>query len=416
MNKMVVGWAIVAALAMTGCGNEAQPAATAAAAAAASAAPASNLNPGTGAPVSVSTVRARQRDVDVTLEATGTVTAINSVDVRPQVSSVITRVHISEGQFVKAGQLLFTLDARNDEVNLAKARAQLARDAASLADAQRQLARGRDLLAQKFVSQGAVDTSQTLVETQQAAVAGDQAAIDAARVALSYDRIVAPAPGRTGAINVYAGSTVQPGAAALVTITQIDPIAVAFSLPQRDLGDALRTLRGGGGKVVALLPDGRGEITGTLRFVDNAVDANSGTVRAKAQFGNADEVLWPGAFVKVRLVVRTLKDAVVVPQVAVIQAPRGSIVYAVGSDDRAIARRVEVLYAYGSDAVVSGVQAGERVVVDGRQNLRSGVSVIERASAGAGTASAASGATPGSAAAGATQEPAASGAGATVPP
>ena len=406
MNKLVAGWAIVAAMAMTGCGNEAQPAATAAAAAAASAAPASNLNPGTGAPVSVSTVRARQRDVDVTLEAIGTVTAINSVDVRPQVSSVITRVHISEGQFVKAGQLLFTLDARNDEVNLAKARAQLARDAASLADAQRQLARGRDLLAQKFVSQGAVDTSQTLVETQQAAVAGDQAAIDAARVALSYDRIVAPVPGRTGAINVYAGSTVQPGAAALVTITQIDPIAVAFSLPQRDLGDALRTLRGGG-KVVALLPDGRGEITGTLRFVDNAVDANSGTVRAKAQFGNADEVLWPGAFVKVRLVVRTLKGAVVVPQVAVIQAPRGSIVYAVGPDDRAIARRVEVLYAYGSDAVVSGVQAGERVVVDGRQNLRSGVSVIERASAGAGTASAASGATPDSAA---------SGAGATVPP
>ncbi|MDE2298354.1 MAG: efflux RND transporter periplasmic adaptor subunit [Burkholderiales bacterium] len=381
MNKAVVGWGAAAVIVAAGCGNEAaQPAA--AARAVAGAGPASAAASPTGGPVSVTTVAALQRDVPVTLEATGTVSSLNSVDIRPQVASVITRVHIREGQFVKAGQLLFTLDARVDEVNLAKARAQLARDTATLADAQRQLARNRDLLAQKFVSQGSVDTSQTLVETQQAVVTTDRAAVDAALVALSFDRISAPTAGRAGAINVYAGSTVQPGGTALVTITQLDPIAVSFNLPQRDLGAALQTLREGGGKVVAVLPDGRGELVGTLRFVDNVVDASSGTVRAKAQFDNAGQALWPGAFVKVRLVVRTLKGAIVVPQAAVIQAPRGAIVYTVGPDHKALARRVDLLYASGPDAVASGVAAGERVVVDGRQNLRTGSSVVERAPTG----------------------------------
>ena len=379
MNQAVIGWAIVAvgAIGLAGCGRE--PAQTTAGAAPASAASASAAASGVGGPISVTTVRAQKKDVDVTLEATGTVAALNSVDIRPQISSVITKVHIREGDFVKAGQLLFTLDARNDDVNVAKARAQLARDTASLADAQRQLARSRDLLAQKFISQGAVDTNQTLVETQQAVVTADKAAIDAALVGLSYTRIVAPSAGRAGAIGVYAGSTVQPAGAVLVTITQLDPIGVSFNLPQRNLGDALQTLREGGGKVVAVLPEGRGQTTGKLRFVDNAVDASSGTVRVKAQFDNAKETLWPGAFVSVRLAVRTLTDAVVVPQAAVIQGPRGAIVYTIDADNKAQARRVDVLYANGPDAVASGVRAGERVVLDGRQNLRPGVSVVERA-------------------------------------
>jgi RND family efflux transporter MFP subunit len=383
MKQAFKGWAAVLGTLVlaVGCGKEVQqPAATAETAASAAAAPGAASRPGGGA-VSVTTVRAAQRDVDVVLEATGTVTALNSVDIRPQVSSVITKVHIREGQFVKAGQLLFTLDARNDEVNLAKARAQLAKDTAALADAQRQLARSRDLLAQKFISQGALDTNQTLVETQQAVVAADRAAIDAAQVGLSYTRINAPAAGRAGAINVFAGSTVQPGGAALVTITQLDPIAVSFALPQRNLGDALQTLRSGGGKVVAVLPEGRGQATGKLQFVDSAVDASSGTVRVKAAFDNAKEALWPGAFVSVRLAIQTLKDAVVVPQAAVIQSPRGAIVYLVDAENKAVARRVEVLYATGPDAVASGVRGGERVVLDGRQNLRPGVMVVERAPA-----------------------------------
>ena len=400
MIRSVFGGLTVAAvlLVLPGCNKGPQ------AAVGAGASPASGAVSGTsGGAVSVTAVRAHKRDVDVTLEATGTVASLNSVDIRSQVSSVITKVNINEGQFVKAGELLFTLDSRTDEVNVAKARAQLAKDNAALADAQRQLARSRDLLAQNFISQGAVDTTQTLVDTQQSVVAADRAAVEAAKVALGYNRIVAPASGRAGAINVFAGTTVQPGGAVLVTITQLDPIAVSFSLPQRHLNDALQALRAGGGKVLAHLPEGRGMVTGKLRFVDNAVDANSGTVRAKAQFDNHDDALWPGAFVTVRLTVQTLKDATVVPQAALIQSPRGTIVYTVDAQNKAVARPVEVVYASGLEAAVTGVQPGERVVVDGRQNLRAGAAVVERAASGAaggrGAASAASATSAGAAAA-----------------
>ena len=371
---LVVGIAVVLA---AGIGILRARDATGATAASASAARAAS---GPGGAVSVTTVRAQRRDVDIVLEATGTVTALNSVDVRPQVSSTIVKVNIREGQFVKQGQLLFTLDARTDEVNLAKARAQLAKDMASLADAQRQLARSRELFAQNFISQNAVDTNQTLVEAQQAVIASDRAAIEAAQVALSYSRILAPSAGRAGAINVFAGSLVQPAGAPLVTITQLDPIAVAFSLPQRNLGDALQTLRSGG-KVYADLPEGRGSRVGHLSFVDNAVDASSGTVRVKAEFDNSNERLWPGAFVTVRLAVQTLKDAVVVPQAAIITAPGGRIVYVVDAASKVSPRAVEIVYPFGEDAVVKGLQAGERLVVEGRQNLRAGSSVIERAPA-----------------------------------
>jgi RND family efflux transporter MFP subunit len=141
-------------------------------------------------------------------------------------------------------------------------------------------------------------------------------------------------------------------------------------------------MRAGGGKVVAVLPEGRNSLTGKLQFVDNTVDANSGTVKVKAQFDNKSEALWPGAFVTVRLAVRTLKDAIVVPQASVIQGPRGSIVYIVDAQNKAVSRPVEVIYASGLDAAVNGVQPGEKVVVDGRQNLRAGVAVSERAASG----------------------------------
>ncbi|KRB14811.1 hypothetical protein ASE08_08905 [Rhizobacter sp. Root16D2] len=336
-----------------------------------------------GAPVSVSTVRAQRRDYEVTLEATGSVTALNSVDIRPQVASTITQVHIKEGQFVKAGELLFTLDARTDEVNVAKAQAQLEKDLASLADAQRQLTRSKDLLAQNFVSQSAVDSSQTLVEGQQAVVSSDRAALAAAKVALGYNRIVAPGAGRAGAINVFPGSSVQPATSTLVTLTQIDPIAVGFNLPQRNLGEALRNLQSGRGVVTAVLPEGRGTLTGKLQFVDNNIDASSGTVKVKAVFDNRQQTLWPGAFVSVRLVVETLKDATVVPQASLIQGPRGNIVYVVDDGNKAVARPIVVVQAAGTEAVVTGVKPGERVVVDGRQNLRPGAPVAERAASGA---------------------------------
>lgn len=329
--------------------------------------------------VSVSTVRVQKRDVPVQIDVTGTVAAIHSVDVRPQVGGVITKVHIREGQFVRAGQLLFTLDARTAQASLNQAQAGLQKDQAALADAQRQLARSRELLAQGFVAQGAVDTSQAQVDAQAAAVSAARAAIDASRVSLGYSRITAPAGGRAGAIVPVAGSTVQASTTTLVTLTQLDPIAVGFNLPQRNLADALELLRSGGGTVTASLPERGKPRTGQLQFVDNLVDASSGTVKVKAVFDNKDQALWPGAFVDVRLNVQTLQDALVVPQVAVILGERGKTVYVVEAGNKAQPRRVEVVHAAGLEAVVTGLQPGDRVVVEGRQNLRPGAVVVERA-------------------------------------
>lgn len=386
MNRTVIVGLVAALLLGAGVYAWLRSTATGDASVAAGSAPTSSgpANAGAGPPVSVTTVVVQKKDVDVMLEATGTVTALNSVDIRPQIASRITKVQIKEGQFVSAGQPLFVLDARNDEVNVTKARAQLAKDQAALADAERQLVRSKDLLAQNFVSQGAVDTNQTLVDSARAVVAADRAAIESAQVGLSYSRIVAPASGRAGAINVFAGSFVQPSGDPLVTITQLDPIAIAFSLPQRNLGDVLGTLRRGGGKVTALLPDSGGALTGKLSFVDNAVDAASGTVRVKAEFANKDERLWPGAFVTVRLAVQTLAGASVIPQAAVIESPRGKIVYVVDAGSKAAARPVEIAYASGEEVAVTGVKPGERIVLDGRQNLRPGATVIDRPAGDAG--------------------------------
>jgi RND family efflux transporter MFP subunit len=373
-----------------------------AAAAGAGASAASVATPAAGAsspPVGVTTFRVQQRDLPVLLGATGSVAPLQSVDVKSQVSSVVARVNIREGQTVRAGELLFVLDARGDEANVAKARAQLARDEVGLADARRQLARSRELVAQNFISQGAVDTNQALVDSQAALVAADRAAIEAASVALSYARITAPGAGRAGAINVFAGSAVQANQTSLVTITQLDPIGVAFNLPQRHLADALAALKGGGAAVSATLPEGGVTIAGRLQFVDNAIDPATGTVKVKAQFENRDGKLWPGAFVNIAMTLRTIKDALVVPQAAIIQGARGPIVYAV-QDDKAVVRPVQVLYAQGEEAAVSGVKPGERIVLDGRQNLRHGAAVVERAGSAARDAGARSGAGAASRAAG----------------
>lgn len=342
---------------------------------------------------------AQQRDFPVAVRATGSVVPMSSVDLKPQVSSVVTQVHVKEGQFVKAGDKLFTLDARSDEANLGKAQAQLARDQATLADARRQLERSRDLLARNFVASSAVDTAQANVDAQQAAVQADLAAIEAVKVSLSYSRIAAPSAGRVGAINVFPGSSVSPTGAALVTITQLDPIAVAFSLPQRNVGDALQLLKSGAkGTVIASLPEGRGQRSGKLQFVDSLVDAASGTVKVKAGFDNADQALWPGAYVDVQLTVQTLSGAIVVPQAAIVQNPRGTVVFVVDAQGRAALRPVAVLQTAGLDAVVSGLTPGERVVLDGRQNLRPGSALVVRdgaARAASGAARAASGAASG---------------------
>ena len=366
--------------ALAACGPVAAPSGAAAGAAPASAA----LAP----PVSVTLVRAAARDFTVTLDASGTVTAQSSVDVKPQVSAQVLAVHVKEGQFVQRGQALFTLDARVEQANLKRAESQLLKDEATLADANRQLARSQDLLAQNFISQSAVDTATAIAMAQQAAVAADRAAIEAVKAQLSNARITAPGAGRVGPIAVFVGSSVSP-AGALLTITQIDPVAVAFNLPQRHLPDALKALASGRGVVSVVLPDsaaagagvvaGAGARQGKLSFVDSTVDAASGTVKVKAVFANKDQALWPGAYVTVKMALQTLTNAIVVPQAAIVQGARGTAVFVAGPGNLAEVRPVKILASAGTDAVVSGLTAADRVVLDGRQNLRPGSPLVERA-------------------------------------
>jgi len=355
-----------------------QPASASPANSGAAAVPASGASAPAAPPVSVTTVKVEMKDLAVRLRSAGVVTPIRTVDVKPQVNSVITRVNVKDGQYVKAGDLLFTLDARTEEANIAKAQAQLAKDSAGLADAQRQLRRAQDLLARQFISQGSVDSNLAAVEGWQATVNADRAAIDATKVAQSYARISAPQSGRVGVVNVSTGSAVEANKTVLVTITQISPIAVTFTLPQRNIADALAGLQKDGAPVTATLPDNGGVFQGKLQFVDSLVDTASGVVKVKAHFKNEDEKLWPGAFVEVQQVLREVKDAVVVPQVAVVYGARGATVYVV-ENGKAVVRPVKVLQPQGAEVAVSGLEAGETVVLEGKQNLRPGSAVVERA-------------------------------------
>jgi RND family efflux transporter MFP subunit len=338
------------------------------------------------AAATVSLAMAKRMDVPVQVQANGNVSSLNSVDVRPQVTNVISKVHVKEGQFVKAGELLFSLDDRADRVNLQKAEAQLAKDKATLADLERQLARSRDLLTKGFISQGATDTVQSQVEAQRAAVLADQAAVEAARVQLGYDTIRAPSSGRAGAIAVFPGSLVQPTptAAPLVTISQLDPIAVTFTLPESELNGLLAAQRAGDIKVTARLADANAQLEGKVSFVDNTVDPQAGTIKVKAVFPNADQQLWPGQYIMVSTTVRDLKDAVVIPQAAIITGIDNKTVYVAGADKTAQQRRIQVLHAFGTEAAVQGVQPGDAVVVDGKQNIRPGSKLREAEAAQAG--------------------------------
>lgn len=329
--------------------------------------------------VPVVTARVETRDVPVRLQANGTVTSLQSVELRAQVTSTVRQVHIREGQSVQKGDLLFTLDARTEEANLKKALAQVEKDRADLATARRNLARQQELFQQKFISQAALDTSQNQVDTLTGQLAIDQAAVEAARAAIGYTEIRAPFSGRTGVISVRAGSLVQPGATAspLVTITQVDPIAVAFTLPEKELPALQQAVRGGALAVTATSQGGTETFKGRVIFVDNAVETATGTIRVKAEFANPNAQLWPGMYVNVSLAPRTLANATVVPAQAVQTGPEARFVYAVGEDRKVVSRPVTLEYLEEGLAAVTGVKAGERVVVEGAQNLRPGSMVAE---------------------------------------
>ena len=333
-----------------------------------------------GGAVQVVSAVAVQGDVAVRLSANGTVSALQTVEVRPQISATIKAVHIKEGQFVRQGERLFTLDTRAELANLSKAEAQVAKDRADLANAERNFARQRDLFQQKFISQAALDVAQNQVDGLRGQLAVDQAAMESSRVALSFGEITAPIAGRTGSIAVFPGSLVQPSGAALLSITQIDPINVSFTLPEHELA-ALQQAFAKGAVAVGAALDAQASRQGRLAFVDNTVDSASGTIRLKAEFRNSDARLWPGMFVSVSLSPQILANAISVPVQAVQTGPEKKFIYVIGDDMKVTAAPVKVRLIQDGVAVVEGITAGTRIVMEGAQNLRPG-SLVAEAKAG----------------------------------
>jgi len=332
--------------------------------------------PGAGGPppVTVNVIAPERRDVGVELFANGSVTPVRTVNLHPQTVTTIREVHIREGQFVKEGQLMFSLDDRADMANVARAEAQVARDSATLADLERQYKRSQELVAQNFLAQSALDSLLSQVEAQRALVQSNQAAARATRVSASYTTIRAPMTGRVGAIDVHPGTLVQMSTS-LTTITQLDPINVSFTLPESTLG-ALLAAQKQGNVEVRVNPGSNNQdaepVVGRLSFIDNAVDPQAGTIRVKGEFSNQATTLWPGQYVTANVVVQTLKNAVVIPQTAIITATNGTFVYVLGEGNAARQVPVQRVYAFGDRAAVTGLKGDEQVITEGKQNLRPG--------------------------------------------
>ena len=329
--------------------------------------------PAPGIPVSVGKVEAK--DMPVLLSGIGTVQAYNTVTIKSRVDGQLVKVNFQEGQEVKAGDPLIEIDPRSFQAALEIAQAQKAKDEAQLANAQADLARYAQLVGPGYQTKQSYDQQKALVTQLQAALKGDQAQIDAAQVNLAYTDIRAPISGRLGVRLVDAGNIVHaadPGG--LVTITQTKPIYVTFTMAQEHLHkihekQALGplTVEAYGDDNVTLLSQGK------LTVIDNAIDQATGTIRLKATFDNADERLWPGEFVNVRLILNTRKGIATVPAQTVQEGADGKYVYVVKPDDTVERRKVEVADVQDGIAVISGgLTPGETVVVDGQFRLVNG--------------------------------------------
>ena len=323
----------------------------------------------------VTVIQAKVADTPLVVDVNGSVVPLKVVEVRSQISNLVREVLIKEGQTVQQGQPMFVLDDRNDRANVEKLKATLARDRALGADQDRQLHRARELRAQNFISQGSLDTTTAQRDAAWALVKSDEAALTAAEVALDYNTIRAPISGRTGVVNVFPGTLVQPASAALVTVTQIDPIAVQFSLPESQYARLKASHSQAQGKVRATIPATGQSLDGEMYFVDNAIDVANGTIRVKARFANPKGDLWPGQFVQTRVELGVLKDALVIPADAVVTSVNGRFVYVVGEDSTVKPKPIKDVYAYKEILVVDGISADDRIVLDGRQNLRPGAKV-----------------------------------------
>jgi len=333
--------------------------------------------------VPILVAHAEQRSVPYEVEATGTVEPIQSADLTAQVGGLVTRITFREGDEVAAGQALFQIDARQFQAVAERAAAVLARDRAQAETARLDLVRAEALASQQLIAQGELDQKRANAEAMQATARADSAALVAARLDVGNATIRAPVGGKTGNLEVHVGDVVKANetTAPLVTINQIRPIRVRFTVPQTELA-ALRRQTGRELRV-DVAPADRDSlwIEGKLSFMDNQVDPGSGTLLLKAQFANGDGALWPGEFVRVRLRLFDQGGATVVPAAAVSNSQNGPYLFVVKPDTTVEARPVQVDRTYGDLAVIgSGVTPGEMVVTDGQLRLSPGSKAVIRAS------------------------------------
>ncbi|HWW87210.1 MAG TPA: MdtA/MuxA family multidrug efflux RND transporter periplasmic adaptor subunit [Vicinamibacterales bacterium] len=343
-----------------------------------------------GVPVVVAATRSG--NMGIYLSGLGTATPLSTVTVHSRVDGELIEVAFKEGQIVKQGDLLARIDPRPFEVQLTQAEGQKAKDEATLKNAQLDLARFQDLANRGILPKQQVDTQLATVNQAEGAIKSDQGQIDSARLNLTYSRITSPISGRVGLRLIDQGNIVHASdTTGLVVITQLDPIAVVFTIPEDSVGSVMRPLQSGVHLTVdAYDRDGKMKITsGTLLTVDNEIDQNTGTVKLKGSFQNRNNALFPNQFVNARILVDTIRNAVIAPSAAIQHTPQSTFVYVVKSDDTVEMRTVEVRLTDGDDtAIKSGLAVGDNVVIDGVDKLQQGTKVSARradAAADAGT-------------------------------
>ncbi len=333
----------------------------------------------TGGPLPVSVAKVGTTDVPVVIDALGTVTPLATVSVRPQVTGPIVKIAFSEGQRVEKGDLLAEIDPRPYQAALDQAKGQMARDQAGLAGARTNLVRYKQLLAQNSVAQQTYSDELATVQQDEAGVEADKAAIEAARLNLSYCRITAPVTGLVGLRQVDLGNLVQANqSTAIVTVTQMQPMSVLFTVPENDLAQVFARAKASKLTVQAWDRNMQRLIaTGMLHSLDNQINTSTGTLQLRALFDNAHSELFPNEFVNVKLVLDTLRNQIVVPGAAVQNGPSSNFVYIVNPDHTVSMRTVTTGPTDGNNiAVMKGLTVGETVVTDGADQLRDGASVL----------------------------------------